>query len=339
MTLASPSMPASWVPGARCCHRSTKRMKSWAVAGSTRPRRRLREYACMRARRRRDTHSTSVAPRVYEPCIAKPSCSSAASAIATWLGVSAAAPASASTVVTPTSSRRPRIIVIVATSSPPASKRPASSCQLGRAPERPAVPSERAGPALRDQSCGERGPVGPRRHEHERAQEVVEVVARLRLRRDLGVNRCDRVGIELPDRGDVDREPATDLHRVRAAVLKLLVVEERVRPRGEDLVREHRWFGRVDGVHAHRSALDPFEQDAQAIHVECLVQGVVDGLAHDHVVGDLDRPDAVVLACGGLREHRRHQVVGFHALQRRRVSAPAAEAQHEQRPVEVPAPP
>ena len=42
------------------------------------------------------------------------------------------------------------------------------------------------------------------------------------------------------------------LHGVRAPVLRLLVVEERVRPRGEDLVREHRRFGRVDGVHAHR---------------------------------------------------------------------------------------
>ena len=144
----------------------------------------------------------------------------------------------------------------IATSSPPASKRSASStisvAHQSRWPSR----VERAGPALRDELLATASAQSGRGGiEHERAQEVVEVVARLRLRRDLGVHRCDRVGIELADRGEVDREPAPDLHRVRAAVLELLVVEERVRPRGEDLVREHRRFGRVDGVHAHRVRL------------------------------------------------------------------------------------
>jgi len=68
----------------------------------------------------------------------------------------------------------------------------------------------------------------------------------------------------------------------------------------------------------------------RAVDVECLVQGVADGLAHEHVIGDLDRPGDVLLARGGLREHRRHQVVRFHALDRRRVPATAAEPQHHQ---------
>ena len=35
LVAASPASPASWVSGATCCQRRRKRMKSWAVAGST----------------------------------------------------------------------------------------------------------------------------------------------------------------------------------------------------------------------------------------------------------------------------------------------------------------
>ena len=103
-------------------------------------------------------------------------------------------------------------------------------------------------------------------------------------------------------------------------------------------MREHRRFGGVDRVHTHRARFHALEQLAQPVDVERLVQRVVDGLAHDHVVGDLDGPGEVVLARSRLREHRGHQVVGFHALDRRRVAAAAAEPQHQQRAVEVPAP-
>ena len=72
--------------------------------------------------------------------------------------------------------------------------------------------------------------------------------------------------------------------------------------------------------------------------VERLVQGVVDGLAHDQVVGDLDRADLVVLARRRAGEHRGHEVVGLHALDRWRVLPAAPETEHEQRPVEVPPP-
>ena len=77
---------------------------------------------------------------------------------------------------------------------------------------------------------------------------------------------------------------------------------------------------------------------ADAVDVERLVQRVVDGLAHEHVVGDLDRAGDVLLARRRLREHRGHEVVGLHALDRRRVAPAVAEAQHHQRAVEVPAP-
>ena len=63
-TVSSPTSPTSWCPGATCCQRRRKRMKSWAVAGSTPPRRVRREYECMRASSRRDTHSVSAASGV-----------------------------------------------------------------------------------------------------------------------------------------------------------------------------------------------------------------------------------------------------------------------------------
>ena len=82
------------------------------------------------------------------------------------------------------------------------------------------------------------------------------------------MHRRDRVGIEAADRGQVDRETPADLHCVRAPVLRFFVVEECVRPRGEDLVREHRRFGGVDGVHTHRARLHALEQLAQSVDVE-----------------------------------------------------------------------
>ena len=64
ITARRPASPASWVPGATCCQRNKKRMKSCAVTACTVVRRLRREYACMRASSRRATHSGS-APPVY----------------------------------------------------------------------------------------------------------------------------------------------------------------------------------------------------------------------------------------------------------------------------------
>ena len=68
----------------------------------------------------------------------------------------------------------------------------------------------------------------------------------------------------------------------------------------------------------------------EPVDVEGFVQGVVDRLAHQDVVGDLDGTGDVLLARRGLGEHRRQQVVGLHALDRRRVAPAVAEAQHHQ---------
>ena len=77
---------------------------------------------------------------------------------------------------------------------------------------------------------------------------------------------------------------------------------------------------------------------AHAVDVERFVQRVVDRLADEHVVRNLDRTDDVVLTGRRLRKHGRQQIVGFHALDRRRIAAAVAEPQHHQRAIEIPPP-
>ena len=64
------------------------------------------------------------------------------------------------------------------------------------------------------------------------------------------------------------------------------------------------------------------EHLGQAGEVHRLGAAVVEGLAHDRVLGDLDRARDVLLAGGEHGEDRRHEVVGLHALHRGR-DAPA----------------
>ena len=99
--------------------------------------------------------------------------------------------------------------------------------------------------------------------EHERAQEVVQVVGRRRLGLDLGVHLLDGFRLERADRREVDRQATPQRDRVGAPVLELLVVEERVRARGEDLVREHRRFGGLGEVDGDVAVFDALEQRAQ----------------------------------------------------------------------------
>ena len=166
----------------------------------------------------------------------------------------------------------------------------------------------------------------------------MEVIGRLRLGRDLLVHTGDRVGVERADGTQVDVEPTAERHRVGTPVGQFLVVEERVRVGGDDLVREHRGLGGVTAVHGDVTRLYPAQQRAHPVDVEGFVQRVGDRLADDEVVGDLDRPGDVLLTGRGLREQRSHEVIRLHALDRRRVLATVAEPQHQQGAVEVPSP-
>ena len=60
-TCNAPSTPCSWLPGARCCQRNRKRMKSAVVTGSISRRRRPSVRRWMRASTRRLHHSVSSA--------------------------------------------------------------------------------------------------------------------------------------------------------------------------------------------------------------------------------------------------------------------------------------
>ena len=158
----------------------------------------------------------------------------------------------------------------------------------------------------------------------------MQLVGRARIGLDLRVHLFDGGRVERANRREVHCEPAPQRDRVGTSVLELLVVEERVGAGREDLVREHRGLGGLGEVHRHGAVLDALEQRAQAVGVECFVQGVADGLAHEDVVGDLDGTGRVVLARRGLRKHRDHEVIGFHALDGRRVLPAVAEAEdHE----------
>ena len=150
----------------------------------------------------------------------------------------------------------------------------------------------------------------------------------------------DRLGVELAQVPRRLGEPAAERDRAGAALLQRRVVEERVGAPVQDLVRERRRLGRLAEHGPHRAGPEALEERHEPRGVGGLVEAVVERLAHDRVIGDLDRPRGGVLLAGGERgEHRGHQVVGLHALDGRRGPAAAALAQDDQRPAEVPAPP
>ena len=154
----------------------------------------------------------------------------------------------------------------------------------------------------------------------------------------LGAGACDGVGVQRADLAEVHEQPTRQPHRPGPPLLQRRLVEEGEGAAVEDLVREGGGLGGVAELDGHLSGPQRLEQFNEPVDVGGLVQGVVEGLAHQQVVGDRDRPGSVVPAGGQAGEYRGHHVVGLHALDRRRVALAALEAQHGQRPVEVPAP-
>jgi len=65
--------------------------------------------------------------------------------------------------------------------------------------------------------------------------------------------------------------------------------------RPKDLLGQHGGDDRVDAVCLHLARADRGEHPYQAVKVHRLVAAVDEGLAHDRVIGDLDRPRDVLL--------------------------------------------
>ena len=104
----------------------------------------------------------------------------------------------------------------------------------------------------------------------------------------LVAHALDRLGVERAEvarlSGSVRRSVTARVRRSSSGASSRKVYGLRV----QDLVRERRRLGRVARVQADLAALDALEHAVQAVDVHRLVQAVVDGLADQRVVGDLD---------------------------------------------------
>src|SRR5207248_2105671 len=145
-------------------------------------------------------------------------------------------------------------------------------------------------------------------------KEVVEVVRSLGRRGNLGVDLLDGVLIQRAYRGQVGGEAAPEADRVGTPILCLLIVQKCVWPGGNDLVCQDRWLSGIAAMDPDLAGLEGLQQCSDTVDVEGFVQCVVNSLAHQYVVGNLDRTDDVVLASRRLGEDGCEEVVGLHAL-------------------------
>ena len=102
----------------------------------------------------------------------------------------------------------------------------------------------------------------------------------------LGPHLVDGLRQQGADAGWVDREASPDRGGVGAPLRQLAVVEEGVGPGGQDLVGQDGRLGAVDADHLDIASTEGRPQGDEAIDVHALGEGVVDGLAHQGVVGD-----------------------------------------------------
>ena len=167
----------------------------------------------------------------------------------------------------------------------------------------------------------------------------MQLVGALRLRPHLRAHRVDGGGVERAEiGGGLGIEPAARQHRLRAPLLERRVVEERVRPGVERLLRERRRFGDVASEQCQLSGAHAAQQILEMRQVHRLFEAVGERLLDQRMIGHLAIAGEVLGAGELIGKHHRHQVVGVHALELRRHAASAAVAQHRQRAVRVPAP-
>ena len=208
-------------------------MKSWAVAGSTPPRRVRREYECMRASRRRDTHSVSPTAcrrrRCRRPAARSRSARGTARPARTRPGGEGGGlgqtldGGDAADLEVAAQHRGDRVLVVGEGVA-------GVVVALGRAPQlgvaRPEHRRARPRAASSSNSACQSGRGRTTTSDASRSCRSSAVVG---LGRDLAVHLLDGFGVERADGGEVDGQAAPQRDRVGAAVLQLLVVEEGVR--------------------------------------------------------------------------------------------------------------
>ena len=156
-------------------------------------------------------------------------------------------------------------------------------------------------------------PFRPPWGKHERAEQVVQLLGIPQFglclfgdpRHD---TRVERSKIACLQRQDTPRRDGA-----RPPLFERGVIEEGIGTPVQDLLGQDRGRHSVDAQRPHVARPDSGEHVGQALEVHRLAAAVVEGLAHDGVIGDRDRPRNVLLACGKGREHGGHEVVRLHA--------------------------
>ena len=131
---------------------------------------------------------------------------------------------------------------------------------------------------------------------------------------------------------------AARVDRLRPPLLERRVVQKRVRPGVQNFVRQRRRLGRVARDQTDVAGVNARQDPRQAVEVHRLFETVANRLGDERMIGKLPIAGNVLQAGGGVGKDRRQQIVGQHALQRRRHLAAAAEPRHGQRNGRVPAP-
>src|SRR5579883_186649 len=149
----------------------------------------------------------------------------------------------------------------------------------------------------------------------------------------------DGGGVERADAGGIfDRKSTAELDGAGAALFEGRVVEVGIGIRVEDLVREGRWLWCVNGGDFERAIVDAFEKLDQAADVHRFMQTVRDRFVDERMIGNARFADKVFGARDLIGKDGGKQVVGAHALERRRNFFAAGEPRDGEGPGSVPFP-
>jgi hypothetical protein len=125
---------------------------------------------------------------------------------------------------------------------------------------------------------------------------------------------------------------------LRPALLERRIVQKRVWARVQNFVRQWRWLGQVARNTLDLTCADAAQDSDQATEVHRLVYAILDGLAHQRMVGNLSITGDVLETRCCIRKCCGEQIVRLHPLQLRRHLLASAIARDRQRDRGVPAP-